>query len=174
MSQRDAHIVKQAHSISVLRTQKPSPPFTNRLPPCPIQRKVVDHICLLKAKEDLSDEEEKEMLDFLYTTQYQMRGILAVSLGRICNENIDKYTHAVYMLLNEHVLPYCHGLTNADYESEVEDVSYLYYEKERYGSLNLVKSLGKHFRFIFQLIQSAVRLCSETSLRTIYWALNPS
>ncbi|KAI5328867.1 hypothetical protein L3X38_028264 [Prunus dulcis] len=104
------------------------------------KRKVVDHICLLKAKEDLSDEEEKHMLDFLYTTQYQMRGILSVSLGRILNENIDKYTHAVYMrfqrkedigkfyenpfylrVLNEHVLPYCHGLTNVDYESEVED-----------------------------------------------------
>ncbi|XP_021816864.1 uncharacterized protein LOC110759138 [Prunus avium] len=104
------------------------------------KRKVIDHICLLKAKEDLSDEEEKDMLDFLYTTQYQMRGILAVSLGRISNENIDKYTHAVYMrfqrkedigkfyenpfylrVLNEHVLPYCHGLTNVDYESEVED-----------------------------------------------------
>ncbi|KAL6280319.1 hypothetical protein ACE6H2_017200 [Prunus campanulata] len=104
------------------------------------EEKVIDHICLLKAKEDLSDEEEKDMLDFLYTTQYQMRGILAVSLGRISNENIDKYTHAVYMrfqrkedigkfyenpfylrVLNEHVLPYCHGLTNVDYESEVED-----------------------------------------------------
>ncbi|KAL6280314.1 hypothetical protein ACE6H2_017195 [Prunus campanulata] len=51
------------------------------------KRKVVDHICLLKAKEDLSDEEEKDMLDFLYTTQYQMRGILAVSLAALSSTN---------------------------------------------------------------------------------------
>lgn len=44
-------------------------------------RKVVEHICLFKAKEDLSEEEEKDMLDYLYTTQYQMRGIIAISLG---------------------------------------------------------------------------------------------
>lgn len=32
-------------------------------------------------KEDLSEEQEKDMLDYLYTTQYQMRGIIAISLG---------------------------------------------------------------------------------------------
>lgn len=36
---------------------------------------------MIKAKDDLSQEEETDMLDYLYTTQYQMRGILAVSLG---------------------------------------------------------------------------------------------
>lgn len=46
-------------------------------------RKVVEHICLLKAKEDLSNEEENDMLDYLYTTQYQMAGILSVSLGEL-------------------------------------------------------------------------------------------
>lgn len=45
------------------------------------KRKVVEHICLLKTKENLTDEEEKDMLDYLYTTQYQMRGIVAISLG---------------------------------------------------------------------------------------------
>lgn len=43
----------------------------------------MEHICLLKAKVDLSEEEENDMLDFLYTTQYQMGGILAVSLGEL-------------------------------------------------------------------------------------------
>lgn len=42
---------------------------------------MIEHICLLKANKDLSEEEEKDMLDFLYTTQYQMRGIVAVSMG---------------------------------------------------------------------------------------------
>lgn len=58
-------------------------------------RKVVDHICLLKAKEDLSDEEEKDMLDFLYTTQYQMRGILSVSLGELYLYKINSQNNAV-------------------------------------------------------------------------------
>lgn len=44
-------------------------------------RKVVEHICLLKAKKDLSEEEENDMLDYLYTSQYQMGGIVAISLG---------------------------------------------------------------------------------------------
>lgn len=90
-------------------------------------RKVVEHICLLKAKVDLSDEDEKDMLDFLYTCQYQMRGILAISLGRISHQNLGSYTHAVFMrfqkredlakfyenpfylgVLKDHVTPYCH------------------------------------------------------------------
>lgn len=91
------------------------------------KRKVVEHISLLKAKEDLSDEDEKDMLDFLYTTQYQMGGIIAISLGRLFNQNVGSYTHAVYMrfqrredlakfyenpfymgVLKDHVKPYCH------------------------------------------------------------------
>lgn len=44
-------------------------------------RKIVEHIILLRAKPNISDAEEKDMLDYLYTSQYQMRGILAVSLG---------------------------------------------------------------------------------------------
>ncbi|KAL8256041.1 hypothetical protein R6Q59_031108 [Mikania micrantha] len=103
-------------------------------------RNVVEHICLLKAKMDLSDEDEKDMLDFLYTCQYQMRGILAISLGRVLNQNVEGYTHAVFMrfqkkedlskfyensfylgVLKDHVTPYCHEFSYFDYESEVED-----------------------------------------------------
>jgi hypothetical protein len=47
------------------------------------RRNVVEHICLLKAKEDFSEEEENDMLDYLYTTQYQMGGIIAISLGKL-------------------------------------------------------------------------------------------
>ncbi|KAI3707030.1 hypothetical protein L6452_25192 [Arctium lappa] len=108
-------------------------------------RKVVEHICLLKAKVDLSDADEKDMLDFLYTCQYQMRGVLAISLGELCYgrisyQNLESYTHAVFMrfqkredlakfyenpfylgVLKDHVTPYCHEFTYVDYESEVED-----------------------------------------------------
>lgn len=95
------------------------------------RRKVVEHICLLKAKEGLSEEEENDMLDYLYTTQYQMGGIIAISLGRVSAQNPDHYTHAVYMrfqkkenlekfyensfylkVLKDHVMTYCHVCTN--------------------------------------------------------------
>lgn len=106
----------------------------------PKKRKVVEHICLLKAKEDISDEEEKNMLDYLYTSQYHMAGIVAISLGRVLNHNPEKYTHAVYMrfqrkedlpgfydnpsylqVLDEHVTPLCHEFLQVDFEAEVED-----------------------------------------------------
>ncbi|KAK8446984.1 hypothetical protein SEVIR_9G574700v4 [Setaria viridis] len=61
------------------------------------KRKVVEHIILLRAKPNISDAEEKDMLDYLYTSQYQMRGILAVSLGRIEDPNSENFTHAVFM-----------------------------------------------------------------------------
>ncbi|KAJ8749197.1 hypothetical protein K2173_018670 [Erythroxylum novogranatense] len=104
------------------------------------KRQVVEHICLLKAKEDVSEEDEMGMLDHLYTSQYQMRGIVTVSLGRVSNEVEGKYTHALCMrfqrkddvarfydnpfyleILKEHVMPYCHEIVNVDFESEVED-----------------------------------------------------
>ncbi|XP_073112590.1 uncharacterized protein [Elaeis guineensis] len=104
------------------------------------KRNIVEHIFLLRAKSDLSDVEEKGMLDYLYTSQYQMSGIIAISLGRIEDPNVDNFTHAVYMrfqkkediarfyvnsyysgVLKEHVIPYCYGSVSVDYESEVED-----------------------------------------------------
>ncbi|XP_055809496.1 uncharacterized protein LOC129879175 isoform X2 [Solanum dulcamara] len=97
------------------------------------KRKVVEHVCLLKGKGDLSEEQEKDMLDYLYTTQYQMG-------GRVSGGNDDKYSHSIYMrfqrkqdllkfyenqfyvgVLRDHVVPYCHEIINADFESEVED-----------------------------------------------------
>ncbi|KAK2989063.1 hypothetical protein RJ640_018852 [Escallonia rubra] len=95
---------------------------------------VVEHICLLKAKADLSDEEENDMLDYLYTSQYQMAGILAISLGRISSQNTGNYTHAIFIRFQrkEDVAKFYenpfylgvvkdHGIINVDYESEVED-----------------------------------------------------
>ncbi|XP_027344393.1 uncharacterized protein LOC113856650 isoform X2 [Abrus precatorius] len=80
------------------------------------------------------------MLDYLYTTQYQMGGIVAISLGRVSAPNPEYYTHALFMrfqkkenlekfygnpfylkVLKDHIMTYCHGLINVDYESEVED-----------------------------------------------------
>ncbi|KAK7318274.1 hypothetical protein RJT34_02973 [Clitoria ternatea] len=104
------------------------------------KRKVVEHVCLLKAKQDLSEDEENDMLDHLYTTQYQMGGVVAISIGRVSAPNPDHCTHALFMrfqkkqnlemfyqnpfylkVLKDHVITYCHGLINVDYESEVED-----------------------------------------------------
>ncbi|KAJ4846379.1 hypothetical protein Tsubulata_038934 [Turnera subulata] len=95
---------------------------------------VVEHISLLKAKQGLSDEDEKDMLDYLYTSQYQMRGVVALSLGRISNDNVEDYSHAVFMRFQRkedipkfYENPFYlgvlkeHGFLNVDYESEVED-----------------------------------------------------
>lgn len=96
------------------------------------KRKIVEHICLLGTKEDISEEEEKELLDYMYTTQYQMGGIVSISLGRITIQNPEqRYTYAVYIrfqtrdhlmnfyknplylgVLKEHVMPHCHVRTD--------------------------------------------------------------
>lgn len=41
----------------------------------------MEHVVLLQMEEDMTDEQEKDMLDHLYSLQYHYRGILAVSLG---------------------------------------------------------------------------------------------
>ncbi|XP_020573025.1 stress-response A/B barrel domain-containing protein UP3 [Phalaenopsis equestris] len=104
------------------------------------RRKIVEHIILLQAKVDLSDIDEKYMLDFMYTSQYHMSGIIALSLGRVEDSNVDNITHAVFMrfqnredlarfsanprfleVLKEHVFPYCDGSLSMAFESKVED-----------------------------------------------------
>ncbi|PUZ43231.1 hypothetical protein GQ55_9G645700 [Panicum hallii var. hallii] len=104
------------------------------------KRKIVEHIILLGAKPNISDAEEKDMLDYLYTSQYQMRGILTISLGRIEEPNSENFTHAVFMrfqqkediakfqssayyskILDDHVKPVSYGSVSVDFESEVED-----------------------------------------------------
>ncbi|RDX88440.1 hypothetical protein CR513_29968, partial [Mucuna pruriens] len=93
-----------------------------------------------REEKDLSEEEENDMLDYLYTTQYQMGGVVAISLGRVSAPNPERYTHALFMrfqrkenlekfyknqfylkVLKDHVMTYCHGLIHVDYEAEVED-----------------------------------------------------
>ncbi|KAM0902752.1 hypothetical protein ACQ4PT_019051 [Festuca glaucescens] len=104
------------------------------------KRKIAEHIILLRTNPNISDAEEKDMLDYLYTCQYQMRGILTVSLGRIEDPNSENFTHAVFMrfqqkediakfqssayyskVLDGYVKPVSYGLVSVDFESEVED-----------------------------------------------------
>ncbi|XP_078161897.1 stress responsive alpha-beta barrel domain protein isoform X2 [Carex rostrata] len=104
------------------------------------KRKIMEHVFLLKAKGNISEAEEKDMLDYLYTSQYHMSGILAISLGRIEGPNEENFTHGVYMrfqrkeditkfynsafysrVLEEHVNPISYGSVCIDFESEVED-----------------------------------------------------
>ncbi|ESR60826.1 hypothetical protein KPL70_003846 [Citrus sinensis] len=144
------------------------------------KRKVVEHICLLKAKKDLSEEEENDMLDYLYTSQYQMGGIVAISLGRISNENVENYTHGVFMrfqrkeqlvkfyenpfyskVLKEHVMPYCHGLMNVDYETEVEDdILPIFRKGEDFN-------FGVEFVLLISFIQSAFGGPAEDALESL-------
>ncbi|KAH7290550.1 hypothetical protein KP509_30G053400 [Ceratopteris richardii] len=81
------------------------------------------------------------MLDHLYTLQYQLRGILTVSLGsNIANENMNGCTHGLFMRFpskealggyyesparwrveHDYIFPYYNGMICIDYEAEVED-----------------------------------------------------
>ncbi|TYK16625.1 stress-response A/B barrel domain-containing protein UP3 isoform X2 [Cucumis melo var. makuwa] len=81
------------------------------------KRKVFEHISLLKAKENISEDEENDMLDYLYTTQYQMRGIVAVSLGEFLDVLVIKIMEGIPMVC----ICVSKGLVHVDYESEVED-----------------------------------------------------
>lgn len=124
------------------------------------KRKIVEHVCLLKAKQDLSEEEENDMLDHLYTTQYQMAGVVAISLGRISAPNPERYTHALFMrfqkkenlekfygnpfylkVLKDHVMTYCHVCTNMDYliwimNRKWQMKCFLYFAKERSSTMD--------------------------------------
>ncbi|CAM8876852.1 unnamed protein product [Rhodiola kirilowii] len=72
-----------------------------------------------KLRRDSLKKKRKNMLDYLYTSQYQMRGILSISK----KEDIVKFYENPFQLkvLEEHVTPYCHGRIILDFESEVED-----------------------------------------------------
>ncbi|KAL8141659.1 hypothetical protein V2J09_014691 [Rumex salicifolius] len=133
------------------------------------RRKVVEHICLIKAKEELSEEQEKNMLDYLYTSQYHMSGIVAISLGRNSDKNKDGYTHAVYMrfrtkedlskyyenpsftkVLKEQVFPHCNELLYVDFESQVEDDMMLIFRKgEEFNS-------GVEFVLLIEFMETAL------------------
>ncbi|KAJ3682209.1 hypothetical protein LUZ60_014782 [Juncus effusus] len=116
--------------------------FTNGVPDNPHvnKRKIVEHIFLLKANVDITNAEEQDMLDYLYTSQYHMSGILSISLGRLEGENEEKFTHAIFMrfqkkeeiakfynsefysrILKDHVAPFSYGSVCVDFESEVDD-----------------------------------------------------
>ncbi|XP_035817983.1 uncharacterized protein [Zea mays] len=153
------------------------------------RRKVVEHIILLRAKPNISDAEEKDMLDYLYTSQYQMRGILAVSLGRIEDPNSDNFTHAVFMrfqqkqdiaefqsnayyskVVDEHVKPVSyvrpspqpqHGSVSVDFESEVEDdIIPLFRRGEDFN-------YGVEFMLLVSFLKTASREATEDALASL-------
>ncbi|MCO5582879.1 hypothetical protein L7F22_036780 [Adiantum nelumboides] len=104
------------------------------------KRKVIEHIAIFQMKKGFTEDQEKDMLDHLYTLQYQLRGIISVSLGSTTNLNADGCTHGLFMrfpsvealegyyesparwkVANEYIIPYYNGLICVDYEAEVED-----------------------------------------------------
>ncbi|KAJ1299154.1 hypothetical protein BS78_01G510200 [Paspalum vaginatum] len=144
------------------------------------KRKIVEHVILLRAKPNISNAEEKDMLDYLYTTQYQMRGILAVSLGRIEDPNSENFTHAVFMrfqqkediakfqsssyyakILDEHVKPVSYGSVSVDFESEVEDdIIPLFRRGEDFNS-------GIEFMLLVSFLETASEEAMEDALASL-------
>ncbi|CAM8876851.1 unnamed protein product [Rhodiola kirilowii] len=97
---------------------------------------VVEHICLFKAKEGLSEEKEEKYAGLSLHIPISN----AWHSFNISRKIHDAYTHALYVrfqkkedivkfyenpfqlkVLEEHVTPYCHGRIILDFESEVED-----------------------------------------------------
>ncbi|KAL6654984.1 hypothetical protein ACP70R_005810 [Stipagrostis hirtigluma subsp. patula] len=144
------------------------------------KRKIVEHIILLRAKPNISDDEEKDMLDYLYTSQYQMRGILAISLGRIEDPNSENFTHAVFMrfqqgediakfqsssyyskILDEHIKPVSYGSVSVDFESEVEDdIIPLFRRGEDFN-------YGVEFMLLISFMETAPREAMEDALASL-------
>ncbi|PAN52000.1 hypothetical protein PAHAL_9G635500 [Panicum hallii] len=145
------------------------------------KRKIVEHIILLGAKPNISDAEEKDMLDYLYTSQYQMRGILTISLGRIEEPNSENFTHAVFMrfqqkediakfqssayyskILDDHVKPVSYGSVSVDFESEVEDdIIPLFRRGEKIWSLSQDFNYGVEFMLLISFLETASREAME-------------
>ena len=73
----------------------------------------MEHLVLYKMKGNMSDEQEKDMLDHLYSLQYYYRGILAVSLGAS--------SHPRSLGVNPQMNPAIHSLLNrfSDYLASV-------------------------------------------------------
>lgn len=103
-------------------------------------RKVVDHVVLFKMKDDLTEEQEKQMLDSLWSLQYQVKNVLCTTVGRLVKKTPEGYTHALFSrfpnkqavdeymesparwrVAQDLVIPYFHGLLILDFEAEVED-----------------------------------------------------
>lgn len=103
-------------------------------------RKVMEHLVLFKMSKDLTDDQEKDMLDHLYTLQYHYRHIIAISVGRIFSKRSKGFTHALFArfaskealagyyehpsrksVLDQFVMPYCEDLLTLDFEGEVEE-----------------------------------------------------
>ncbi|KAG0598600.1 hypothetical protein M758_12G086700 [Ceratodon purpureus] len=133
-SRRLSNIIVAAERSSMNGPQESTRPTDG------LRRKVVEHVVLLQMEEDLTDEQEKDMLDHLYSLQYHYRGILAVSLGRVVERMPEGVTHAFFQrfpsfealeqymnhparlkVADEFISPYCKGRIVADFEAEVED-----------------------------------------------------
>eukprot|EP00850_Spirogloea_muscicola_P004480 SM000019S05024 [mRNA] locus=s19:553197:555772:- [translate_table: standard] len=103
-------------------------------------RGIVEHVVLLQMQDNLTDEQESEMLDHLFTLQYYYRYILSTSLGRIHSRNSKGFTHALLVrfpsqkalseyyelphqqeILKQYVNPYLEDVLIVDFESEVEE-----------------------------------------------------
>jgi hypothetical protein len=103
-------------------------------------RTVVDHAVLFRMKDELTKEQEQEMLDALFTLQYQTKGVLYLSAGRVLEKTADGVTHALFArfakkedvdaymqhpgrvtIARELVGPYYNGLVILDVEDKVAD-----------------------------------------------------
>ncbi|XP_024381549.1 stress-response A/B barrel domain-containing protein UP3 [Physcomitrium patens] len=103
-------------------------------------RKVVDHVVFFRMKDELTEEQEREMLEALFTLQYTSQGVIYLSVGPVLEKTVDGVTHALFarFMAKEHVelymqsperkriavdlvIPYYNGLVMLDIEDGVAD-----------------------------------------------------
>ncbi|CAM6094979.1 unnamed protein product [Calypogeia fissa] len=103
-------------------------------------RKVLEHVVLFKMQDTMTEEQEKEMLDSLWSLQYQVKNVLCTTVGRLVQKTPEGFTHALFSrfpnkqavddymesptrwrVAQDLVIPYYLGLMMVDFEGEVED-----------------------------------------------------
>ncbi|RLN07913.1 hypothetical protein C2845_PM11G16400 [Panicum miliaceum] len=122
-----------------------------RIQPC--EEKNVEHIILLRANPNISDAEEKDMLDYLYTSQYQMRGILTISLGE---RLISTSTAESIKIMN-----FSLGSVSVDFESVEDDIIPLFRRGEKSWSLCQDFNNGVEFMLLTSFLETASREALE-------------
>lgn len=156
----------------------------------PKTRKVVDHAVLFKMKDDMTEEQEKEMLEALFTLQYQAKGVLYLSVGPVLEKTVDGVTHALFSrfankedaelymqhparqsIARELVIPYGNVLAMLDVEDEVTD------DLEAIFGREFAQGGGIDHFVLFKVKEGTSRESTEAmlqSFRELATSLNPS
>ncbi|KAL6986207.1 hypothetical protein U1Q18_019587 [Sarracenia purpurea var. burkii] len=119
------------------------------------------------------------IVNFPFTSWYIKTAPASIQ-GRISDRNLHNHTHAFYMrfqrkedlskfynnpfylgVLKDYVMPYCHGLINVDFESDVEDdILPIFRKGEEFNN-------GVEFILLIEFLGSALGMPAEDALASL-------